>query len=421
MRLRKALFLSLGIKCAVLLFILCLVRTHIVVHAFDNILFDFNSSLPEMRSALARGVNVDMRNEEGMTPLMIAARRGDLERARFLVRSGADINARSLTWNNMTPLQFAVLYGANLNSMAIAKFLIDSGADVQVQDSNGDTVLHNSLQIITAYKQRMDMVSFLIKHGALVNAQNKKGNTMLHDAVEIRDQDWIELFRKDFFLLIDENVKNNKGFTAYEYALDFLFTDLARKFNDTPIIVGMRATEPIDTFSAVGLTPLMYAVLANNKGLVEELVNVRGARVNLRSQDNLQYPPLQLAMLQQNIPMVELLLKNNADISVQNASGQNSMEFIEWVTSSNDRKKMLDLFMQAGANINMQGRDGNTLLHRVVMRNDLEFGNYMIKTYGKLINAGIKNNDYNTPLNLANQANNRPMIDLLNRLNRSSK
>ncbi|HRN77875.1 MAG TPA: ankyrin repeat domain-containing protein [Candidatus Dependentiae bacterium] len=421
MRLRKALFLSLGIKCAVLLFILCLVRTHIVVHAFDNILFDFNSSLPEMRSALARGVNVDMRNEEGMTPLMIAARRGDLERARFLVRSGADINARSLTWNNMTPLQFAVLYGANLNSMAIAKFLIDSGADVQVQDSNGDTVLHNSLQIITAYKQRMDMVSFLIKHGALVNAQNKKGNTMLHDAVEIRDQDWIELFRKDFFLLIDENVKNNKGFTAYEYALDFLFTDLARKFNEKPAIVGMRATEPIDTFSAVGLTPLMYAVLAHNKDLVQELINVRGARVNLRSQDNLQYPPLQLAMLQQNVPMVELLLKSNADISVQNASGQNSMEFIEWVTNSSDRKKILNLFMQTGANINMQGRDGNTLLHRVVMRNDLEFGNYMIKTYGKLINAGIKNNDYNTPLNLANQANNRPMIDLINRLNRSSK
>jgi ankyrin repeat protein len=411
----KSLFFSILTKCTFLLIILFSIRTHFVIHALDKILFDNNSTIPEMRSALARGINVDMRNADGMTPLMIAARHGDIERAKFLIRNGADINARAPKWNNLTPLQFAVSYGDTPSSAQIAKLLVDNGAIIRVQGTDGDTVLHNSLHI-SDYDARMNLVSFLIKHGAQVNAQNNKGNTMLHDAVQIRDQDWIVMFRDQFFLLTDESIKNKKGFTPLEYALDFLFTDLAAKMEIKPPIVGMNLQKSVNTFEKSGLNLLMLAVIAGDKNLVEKVITVRGAKVNLRSQDDLQYTPLQLAMLQQDIPMIELLLKNNASISTQNASGQDAMQFIEWVSDANAREEILQLFVQAGGNINIQGRNGNTLLHRVVMRNDLDLGKFMVKTYGKIIIPDIKNNDYNTPMNRALQVNNKLMVTLLDSL-----
>jgi len=70
-----------------------------------------------------------------LTPLMFAARQGDLEIARLLVDSGADLNA--VGGDGKNALALAIFNG----NYAVASFLIDKGADVNQADAQRFTPL----------------------------------------------------------------------------------------------------------------------------------------------------------------------------------------------------------------------------------------------------------------------------------------
>jgi uncharacterized protein len=71
----------------------------------------------------------------GMAPIHYAARDGRLEIVRTLLAAGADVNQREA--NDITPLIMAITN----NHPAVAAFLIDSGADIQASDWWGRTPL----------------------------------------------------------------------------------------------------------------------------------------------------------------------------------------------------------------------------------------------------------------------------------------
>jgi len=67
-----------------------------------------------------------------------------------------------------TPLHIA----ASNASPAIAKLLLDKGANVNAKDNNGATPLH-----MAAFTGRKDNVQLLLSHGANVHAKDNKGGT----------------------------------------------------------------------------------------------------------------------------------------------------------------------------------------------------------------------------------------------------
>jgi ankyrin repeat protein len=71
----------------------------------------------------------------GWTPLHYACTKGHLEVAQFLVSNGAIVDSRSL--NGTTPLMMAVQSG-NEN---LVKFLLDQGADLQIKNGLGLTAI----------------------------------------------------------------------------------------------------------------------------------------------------------------------------------------------------------------------------------------------------------------------------------------
>jgi ankyrin repeat protein len=70
-----------------------------------------------------------------MTPLMFASRQGDLDAARFLVDSGADVNG--ISGDGKNALSLAIFNG----NYAIASFLVDKKADVNRADAQRFTPL----------------------------------------------------------------------------------------------------------------------------------------------------------------------------------------------------------------------------------------------------------------------------------------
>ncbi|XP_006825079.1 LOW QUALITY PROTEIN: ankyrin repeat and SAM domain-containing protein 6-like [Saccoglossus kowalevskii] len=76
----------------------------------------------------------DTIGEDGGTPLMFAAMRGQLEIVELLVNYGADVN-RQDTASGWTALMQATYYGKK----EVAKYLITQGADVNIQAKDGCT------------------------------------------------------------------------------------------------------------------------------------------------------------------------------------------------------------------------------------------------------------------------------------------
>lgn len=118
---------------------------------------------------VARGAEVNIRAYGGLTPLHQAASTGGLAVAKLLIDHGADINARG-DWG--TILRTIVFRQGN-SCVEMVKMLLKSGATLQ-PFSYGNTELH-----VAALQGSTDLARVLVEGGADVNAVNEYGHTPL--------------------------------------------------------------------------------------------------------------------------------------------------------------------------------------------------------------------------------------------------
>lgn len=127
-------------------------------------------------------VTFDGETIEGAPPLWCAAAAGYLNIVEFLVMRTASVNKTTLT--NSTPLRAASFDG----HYDIVKFLVENGADIEIANRHGHTCL-----MIACYKGHFRIAKYLIDQGADVNKKSVKGNTALHDCAESGSLDIMEL------------------------------------------------------------------------------------------------------------------------------------------------------------------------------------------------------------------------------------
>jgi ankyrin repeat protein len=101
---------------------------------------------------------------ERMPPLHIACLYGQLEAVKLLVLNGAHLNDTDFRGNNAL--------GAALDEMNNTegiKFLLDHGADVNLQGIDGDTPLHTAFRF-----HNRESIEVLIEYGADIHIRNQK-------------------------------------------------------------------------------------------------------------------------------------------------------------------------------------------------------------------------------------------------------
>ncbi|KAL7937002.1 ankyrin repeat-containing domain protein [Trichoderma chlorosporum] len=138
-------------------------------------------SLENFKLLINAGANLNVQDKKrGDTPLTVASYNGLLERAKYLVKHGADINLASPC--DGPPLTQACRYA----KWDILKFLIDSGANVnQVTDfSIAGTALEAACVPYATGEDRITdkMVDYLLAHGADVTLEGGFIGTALHAA-----------------------------------------------------------------------------------------------------------------------------------------------------------------------------------------------------------------------------------------------
>jgi ankyrin repeat protein len=110
--------------------------------------------------------NVNALGKNGHTPLMDAAKEGDLETVLDLLRRGAEVNGRSN--KGKTPLHYAAAHG----HVEVVKQLITHGAEIDSRDRDWHTPL-----MLAAIYGCNHTVQALIVNGADVNAKTLNGTT----------------------------------------------------------------------------------------------------------------------------------------------------------------------------------------------------------------------------------------------------
>ncbi len=397
---------------------------------------------PSVASARTRSAAPDKVTEA----LHRAASEGDVERIRSLLAAGAKVNEQGR--DGQTALHLAVKGGHK----GVVELLIAKGADVNAKDQYETTPLH-----LAASAGHKEIVQLLLSGGADVNAlQGEIRWTPLHSACVFGHTEVAELL-----------IQNGARIDARAY-------DAATKRDYTPLNCAL-ANEHYQTaralvahgadvtFTAQGDRPLLYyALLGNDKDLVETMINkgsrapalhlaaFRGELAKVQSlcaagtavdaRDEAKWTPLDWAVSGGQRDIAEFLLGKGADVSAKGlfdetplhiaahavAGSRESVELllshgasVNAVTSRGNSPlhyaarrsvPIVEALLAQGAKIDARNRDGKTPLYLSVEKGDKETSEFLLAK-GADINAG---ENYNrTPLHEACRTGRKDLAELL--------
>jgi ankyrin repeat protein len=150
-------------------------------------------ALPLAWTLLEAGANPRARDRTGKTPLHYAPKMRDGALIiPLLARAGADVNARADEPASITPLFCAIenyFEGTDKTAaIQVIRVMVQYGADINVADSNGATVL-----AIAAAHNRPELIKLLVELGADPTKRLGNGRTPLDYAKEANATDAIQL------------------------------------------------------------------------------------------------------------------------------------------------------------------------------------------------------------------------------------
>ncbi len=167
-----------------------------------------NSDPALLKFLLENGADIEAKQEDGSTPLMVAIWLKNDKAARALTDAGASIHAR----NNV---HSTVLHLAAVKSpVAFVKELIQKGADVNAASINDNT----TPLMDAANAGRADSVRLLLENGAKVNKQeaSEEKRTALHWAVIGKNPEVVKVLLE---YKADKSLKDKNGLTPLELAV----------------------------------------------------------------------------------------------------------------------------------------------------------------------------------------------------------
>lgn len=109
---------------------------------------------------------------DGFTPLHLAVFFGHAEAARLLLDKGANISARTTNALANQPLHAAVAGSDTGARLVCARLLVDAGADVNDRQSGGFTPIMSAAQ-----NGDSDLAQLLLEHGADASARDDQGRS----------------------------------------------------------------------------------------------------------------------------------------------------------------------------------------------------------------------------------------------------
>jgi ankyrin repeat protein len=289
---------------------------------------------------LEQKADVDKHDDRGLTPLHVAADRGDIAKARLLLDFKANVNPE--TKDGATPLFFAMVQG----HPDFCEFLLDHGARLDAYSACGLGKRREAVDLLAANPALVNapdrrlgrtplfwaarsgepgLVEWLLDHGAKVNVRAPgimvygnvvagpcvwqkeppagRGVTPLHVAAESESTEAVRLLLKKG---ADPGARDEHGRTPLHLASERRHAEIVKLL--------VKAGANADAKDDGGSIPLCGAV--GDKACVEILVN---ARADANAIDKERGPPLLVAAYGGHKEAVDLLLAGGAKLDFYSA------------------------------------------------------------------------------------------------------
>lgn len=352
-----------------------------------------------VRFLVANGADVNV-SAGGHTPLMYAACLADVESVKALLDKGADVNANdsaALVWIHTIPDREsteeseqifrlflakgvkvparAVIAAAGGNDVRKVNELLNRNADTKAKNSEGNTALH-----VAAEHGSPEIAQALLAKGAAINEKNNDGMTPLMIAAEERRLAMVEVLLNNG---ADVNAKDNDGDTALDYGeSDKTIIELLRQAKS-----GKKAN------TAYSADDIFSLVRKGDLTKLQELLKKNPSAVNAKDESGAT--PLHYAARQNAPEMIRVFLANKADVNAKDKESKTPLHFAAHGFGSVDAIKAL---LESGADPNANnGTDTDTPFHYAIAFRQLEAVKLMLdyKADMKIKNRG------QTPIQLA--------------------
>jgi len=274
-----------------------------------------------------------LEDEQGQTPLHLAARAENSALVERLLLGGIDVNAKDkFGWS---AIHLATAQGLE----DVVKLLIDRGGDINAKDKTGETSLH-----IASELGRKALVELFLAKGVDIDARRDDGVTPLHLAA------WHGRMSIEELLIAkgaDVNAKLDNGRTLLHFAAQKGRRDLAESLIAKGVNVNVK--------DMAGVTPLHLAAIEGQKSLIELLI-ANGANVNARIWNG--RTPLYFAAEGYQMVIAELLITKGANVNMKDNNGQTILH----IATGLGWKEFVELLITKGAEVNAKTDEGDTPL-----------------------------------------------------------
>jgi ankyrin repeat protein len=444
------------------------------LHGSETLLFHaVNNSRSDMVSfLLKKGANVN-KVISGESILNQAAEKGNDEIINKLIDAGANIEFKS-SWYKVSPLMTAVDKG---NYFSV-QTLIKRGANVNYKTPRGETALIYAINLIGGFnKYKSAIIKYLIKRGAKTNikykgqtlvefAKRKKvsleiieylkapNNELVEQEIDLSKIDLskyrnvteieqlvkqganpktIDITREfdnlenlERLLKLGPDIQNTKLKFMFlfdkkgvlglllDYGLDVNTRDYRSSTNLIEGAINYKDTESISKLIEKGLDidtsgALIYAISKNELEMTAFLIK-KGANVNYFYKNHkykyLSKMPLISAIQTNNEKMINLLVDAGAEIEFDGYDGETPLMY----AFNADTHKAFKALINKGANVNCTTKKGETPLILLIKNKEFERIQFLIE---KGANLNAKENNNKSVLYYALETNNKKVIDML--------
>ncbi len=344
--------------------------------------------------------DINGRNQDGKTLLLVAILGNNVNAVRRLLERGADPTLRNEY--GYTLIHVAVI---NYTDPDILNLLLESGkVDINEKTEYGVTALHMAIR-----QSNTATAEFLLSKGANPNVTDQDGWTPLHWAARYaKDMDIVELLlnHKD----VDVNYLDNLGVSA-------LFHATLNKHG-----LGERIANRLKEKGALEReNGLPYRYFDSLAKLMLTFSHIKPDEIDNFFSDNTKTMEDKIARIKKkylisaieysDVERVRLLLKNGANInSARRENGINALHLASFHAKTTD---LIDTILETGKfDINGTDNKGRTPLHFAMLGYNATSARYLLE-----MGADLNINDKNgvTPLHLAAAKNEETteLIDIL--------
>nr|XP_048697723.1 serine/threonine-protein phosphatase 6 regulatory ankyrin repeat subunit A-like isoform X4 [Caretta caretta] len=312
-----------------------------------------------VKALLQRGAEVDARTKENYTALHIAAQHCKPLVVQTLLGFGARVQLKGGKAQE-TPLHIAACIH---EGEKVAEMLLKSGADVNVEQENGETAMH-----IAARHGNLRMIKALIEEGGELTSQSKAGECPLHIAVQ------------HSHLPVVEEILNYLA-TEKSHAEASACVNQENKAGETPLHLAAAVKKDMIHFE--GEETKIIAMLMEYDADIS-----RTTRVN-------DWSPLLVAAERGHTAIVKILLQHHARVDVFDEHGKAALH----LAAENGHDQIADVLLWHKAFVNAKTKLGLTPLHLSAQNGYNHLVKLLVETHLASIDAMTLTK--RTPLHLA--------------------